>query len=75
MGAFGYADDIILLAPCKNAMLKMLHVASNFSEEYSIIFNSSKSRHIVYGGKQYAYSPIVFNGESIETVNEEKTFR
>ena len=46
MGAFAYADDIILLAPTKQSMHGMLKLANMFSKEYDIKFNELKSKLI-----------------------------
>ena len=42
MGAFAYADDIILLATTKQSMHGMLKLANMFSKEYNIKFNELK---------------------------------
>ena len=41
-GAWGYADDISILAPSRNAMKLMLSVCENFGADYDVKFNSSK---------------------------------
>ena len=51
MGAFGYADDIILLAPTRSAMDSLILICEQFSEEYSILFNASKSKHLFFSDK------------------------
>ena len=48
MGAFAYADDIILLAPTKQSMHGMLKLANLFSIDYDIKFNELKSKLIVF---------------------------
>ncbi len=47
-GAFGYADDITLLAPTRSSMTRLLCIAQNFSAEYKLMFNSSKSKLIIF---------------------------
>jgi hypothetical protein len=48
VGAFGYADDLTLLAPSIFAAESMLLVCEVFSEEYNVLFNASKSAHLVF---------------------------
>ena len=48
MGAFAYADDIILLAPTKQSMHDMLKLANMFSKDYYIKFYELKSKLIVF---------------------------
>ena len=48
VGAAGYADDIVLLAPTITSMSKLLNVCESFSEEYDVLFNSTKSRLICF---------------------------
>ena len=48
VGAFGYADDVIILAPSRLALQKMLDICENFAIEHSMQFstdsNPSKSK-------------------------------
>ena len=48
MGAFRYADDIILLAPCKKSICVLLDLCKQFSLDFQVNFNSSKSKLIVF---------------------------
>ena len=49
LGAFCYADDIILLAPSKTALCIMLSIADTFAKQYDILFNPSKCKYLVFG--------------------------
>ena len=49
VGAFAYADDIILLAPRMSSLKHMLKVAEVFSVEYRITFNALKSKFLLFG--------------------------
>ena len=42
-GAFAYADDIVLLAPCPTAVRKLLALCDNYVADYDIQFNPDKS--------------------------------
>jgi hypothetical protein len=44
MGAFGYADDITLLAPTKYALNRMFDITNAFSYEFDVKFNPVKSK-------------------------------
>ena len=48
MGAFGYADDTILLAPCKKSLCVLLNICKQFSLVFQVNFNSSKTKLIVF---------------------------
>ena len=43
MSAFGYADDIILLALCPFALRLMLKMCESFASSYGLQFNVSKT--------------------------------
>ena len=49
MGAFGYADDIVILSPMKYGLMKMLRICNVFSVEYHVTFNPTKSILLFYG--------------------------
>ena len=48
-GAFGYADDIILLSPSVHSLNSMYKVCKEFGLKYDIIFNPQKSKVMVFG--------------------------
>lgn len=58
MGAVGYADDIILMAPSRDAAMKMLRICEIFAVQHNIQFSTdpdpskSKSKVIYVTGKQ-----------------------
>jgi hypothetical protein len=66
LGALAYADDIILLAPTRLGLRKMLDVSNKFSLEYDVTFNPGKCKFMVYdrGGVNKGY--IVFNGKRLD---------
>ena len=41
-GAAGYADDIILLAPCRSAMVQMVNICEEFGLENNLKFSTDK---------------------------------
>ena len=48
-GAFGYADDIVLLAPTVTSLNKLYDVCKQYGQEYSIMFNPQKSKLLANG--------------------------
>ena len=52
-GAFSYADDVVLLAPCASAMRIMLEVCRSFAVSHELEFNASKTQLICF------YAPSV----------------
>ena len=56
-GVVGYADDLILLAPCRQAAQEMLQICEEFAKEYNISFSTdidpvkSKSKAIYKVGQ------------------------
>ena len=49
LGAFGYADDLILLCPTKEGLRKMIRICESYASEHDILFNGSKSNLLVFG--------------------------
>ena len=47
VGALGYADDIILLAPYPSALQLMLKMCESFASSYGLIFNASKTAYLL----------------------------
>ena len=41
-GAFGYADDIVLLAPSTDALKIMISICEAYAFDFSILFNPRK---------------------------------
>ena len=47
-GAFGYADDVVLLVPCAAAQRIMLSICSRFALSHKLEFNASKTKLICF---------------------------
>ena len=62
MGSFAYADDIVLLAPTVASLQAQLVVCEQFSKDFNIKFNASKSKLLVFGGNSVE---IKFQGHVI----------
>ena len=61
VGAFGYADDIILLCPSLEGMREMVKICEDYATRYNILFNGKKSVYLVFGNYKYNVSLTVKN--------------
>ena len=67
-GAFGYADDLTLLAPSIGAANDMLQTCESFADEYHLKFNASKSLHLIVSKRQISPDSCIslyLNGSAI----------
>ena len=66
-GALANADDITLLAPCKSALSILISVCEDYTDEYDIIFNGSKSKLLYFKGKSSTMVPseVLVNSEIV----------
>lgn len=63
-GAFTYADDVVLLAPCASAMRKMLQVCCSFAVSHKLEFNAGKTQLICfYGPSVRPITPSIYFNE------------
>ena len=53
-GAFSYANDVVLLAPCASALRTMLNIRSSFAVYHKLEFNSMNA-----GSRQHCNIPII----------------
>ena len=66
VGAHSYADDITLLCPSICGNNKMIDICCEYTEEYDIEFNPTKTVCIKYGDKVQLYEHVVMNGNIIK---------
>ena len=71
-GAFGYADDVALIAPSIYALKKMISVCESYAERHHIIFNPTKSKLLCYNVDPSSLGPIYLNNQSISIVSHDK---
>ena len=72
-GAFGYADDVALIAPSIYALKKMISVCESYAERYHTIFNSTKSKLLCYNvDHPSSLGPIYLNNQWISIVSHDK---
>ena len=71
VGALGYADDLILLAPSPSALRLMLNLCESFAYSYGLKFNASKTQLIRFGLSlsNTCNARIVFCGEQLVFLN------
>ncbi len=64
------ADDLILLAPTVTALKKIINICELYAVEYDIKFNGSKSKYVLYVGRECAvfHIDIFVNGDTFEQV-------
>ena len=76
MGAFGYADDVILLAPTRHALQIMLKICENFASTHSMQFSTdprpqkSKTKCLYLTEKQEKPEPekVILNNDPLPWV-------
>ena len=82
VGALAYADDVVLIAPTPYAMRGMLCICDQFSVDYDVSFNASKSKCMYFHSRRdntcslfkYSCDNITFtiNGYVMEFVKSYK---
>ena len=72
-GAFGYADDIALLAPSLQCLKQMISICERYADSHIITFNPNKSKLLCYNADLTANVPQVYlNCEKIPVVDSDK---
>ena len=71
-GAFCYADDIVLLAPCASALRVMLNICCLYASHHGLKFNPEKSQLICFRLRHTrpCSANIKFNDTVLPYVNE-----
>ena len=70
-GAFGYVDDVDLIAPSLYSLKQIIIICEKYAEEFSIMFNSSKSKLLCYNILTIVVSDVMLCGEVIDVVHFE----
>ena len=70
-GAFGYADDLILLSPSVAALHKMSDICEKYTHRHSVKFNAQKSKLIVFkpNSVQTPDPYVVINGVKVDVAD------
>ena len=64
-GAFGYADDIILLCPTLSGLKEMIKICESYAIEHNILFNGTKSKLLIFG-REYDNPNVIVNGYKVD---------
>ena len=76
LGAFGYADDVTLLAPSRQALQVMLNICENFATSHSMLFSTdpkpakSKTKCLFFSRTKSSdqIRNVVLNGDNLPWV-------
>ena len=76
LGAFGYADDVTLLAPSRQALQGMLDICQEYATSHSMLFSTdpnptkSKTKCLFFSRKRSSevISPVTLNGDPLPWV-------
>jgi hypothetical protein len=71
-GAFAYADDVILLAPTKTSLYKMIDIANAYSKEFDITFNPGKTKYLIYNNQNAGQGNIKFGNKILQDLPHAK---
>ena len=69
-GAFGYADDVVLLAPSLDALREMVSICETYATEYHLLFNPSKSK-LMYFNISHDNLSVKLCGKEVLLVSHE----
>ena len=69
-GCLEYADDVVLLSPTVDALENMLKICEKYSVDFSIKFNTSKSKLLVFS-ENPTNVKVNFQGNTIPQVKSE----
>ena len=69
-GAFGFADDLILICPTEPGIRKMLKICEAYATEHDLLFNGAKSKLLIFNPQKVFESDpkLELNGELIPNV-------
>ena len=78
--SFGYADDVTLLAPSRQALQLMLDICEDFATSHSMLFSTdpnparSKTKCLFFSRKRNSeqVSPVTLNGDTLPWVTTAK---
>ena len=74
LGAFGYADDVILLSPSRESLQLMLNICEEFATEHSMQFSTdpvpakSKTKCLHFTKRNREVKPLILNDNDLPWV-------
>ena len=64
-GAFCYADDVVLLAPCASALRIMLTICDTYAKSHGLLFNTAKTQLICFrSSTEFVCNDKIFFGNT-----------
>ena len=69
VGSLAYANDV-LLSPTLGSLKEMLNICEQYSTDFNILFNASKTKLMVFG-RNVSKVDVVFQGRVASKVNNE----
>ena len=75
LAAIFYADDIVLLAPTRSGLQRMIVECETYCKTYGLSFNAKKSKVMIFSKKsldQSSILPLTINGGKIDFVDQIK---
>ena len=74
LGAIMFADDIVLVAPTRGSMQRLLELSECFCRDHGLVFNTAKTKSMLFGKGFLTLnpSPLILNNEPVEYVSEWK---
>ena len=68
-----YADDVVIFAPSRKGLQKLLDVCDRFGQINDIVYNPSKSKFMLFGSHRFnSNNDLVLGGTNIECVDSYK---
>ena len=71
-GAFGYADDVTLVAPSLYSLKCMIPTWEEFAKKHQITFNPTKSKLLCFNASNAVTPYIKLNGRPVSVVHKDK---
>ena len=71
-GAFGYADDMALVAPSLYSLKCMIATCEEFAKKHQITFNPTKSKLLCFNASNAVTPHIKLNGQPVSVVHTDK---
>ena len=70
VGSLAYAEDVVLLIPTLGSLKEILNICEQYSADFNIIFNASKTKLMVFR-RNVSKVDVVFQGRVASKVNNE----
>ena len=71
-GAFGYADDVALVAPSLYSLKCMIATCEEFAKKHQITFNTTKLKLLCFNASNAVTPHIKLNGQPVSVVHKDK---